>query len=450
MTRRLISKALMIGLVSLTACVARAQVQCVGEWMSLYEATSQIEFTDFSMVSTVPRESRYGPALFMFATYVPPQGPWVEGILKWDGASWQVFDMSPITGLVSAVTRRGSDQDEVVYLGGSFRTAPNGPRYGVITWNGDTFSTLPGESNTLGGWGILTLTSLRIGEEDLIVAGGQFTSIGGVPAQNVASWNGNVWSQLGGGRNAFVRSTIEFDDGTGPAIYASGWFEDEAGGQVSRVARWRGQDWEPIGFDIDGHVNSFVVVPEGGAVEPGLYAAGPFVMSADPEQRFLARWTGQGWVGIPGLSGTAVDRAEVMDDGSGEGPAIFVAGYFNVPGAGTQLVAKWNGLEWIAIGETKYGRRTISELASFPGDDVRPATLFLQIEWGEWAVWQGCLTEPCPGDTNGDNLVDFADLNAVLATFGLTQPGLPGDLNGDGTVNFTDLNLVLAAFGNGC
>jgi hypothetical protein len=53
------------------------------------------------------------------------------------------------------------------------------------------------------------------------------------------------------------------------------------------------------------------------------------------------------------------------------------------------------------------------------------------------------------GDANGDGIVNFADLNLVLANFGFSgTPGsLSGDLNGDGVVNFADLNLVLSSFG---
>jgi hypothetical protein len=57
---------------------------------------------------------------------------------------------------------------------------------------------------------------------------------------------------------------------------------------------------------------------------------------------------------------------------------------------------------------------------------------------------------PCAGDTNGDNVVNFTDLNAVLAAFGQSGVGIPGDLNGDNVVNFTDLNEVLANFGGLC
>ena len=56
----------------------------------------------------------------------------------------------------------------------------------------------------------------------------------------------------------------------------------------------------------------------------------------------------------------------------------------------------------------------------------------------------------CPGDTNGDNVVNFADLNAVLSVFGQSGAGIPGDLNDDGVVNFSDLNIVLSEFGSTC
>ncbi len=56
----------------------------------------------------------------------------------------------------------------------------------------------------------------------------------------------------------------------------------------------------------------------------------------------------------------------------------------------------------------------------------------------------------CPGDTNGDNVVNFTDLNAVLAAFGQSGAGNPADVNGDGVVNFSDLNDVLGAFGADC
>lgn len=62
------------------------------------------------------------------------------------------------------------------------------------------------------------------------------------------------------------------------------------------------------------------------------------------------------------------------------------------------------------------------------------------------------ITPSCPGDTNADLRVDFADLNNVLSGFGQQGPPAfaPGDLNADGRVDFFDLNQVLSSFGAVC
>lgn len=51
------------------------------------------------------------------------------------------------------------------------------------------------------------------------------------------------------------------------------------------------------------------------------------------------------------------------------------------------------------------------------------------------------------GDANGDGVVDFADLNAALSSFGQSGEGIVGDVDCDGVVNFADINAVLSNFG---
>jgi thermitase len=52
-----------------------------------------------------------------------------------------------------------------------------------------------------------------------------------------------------------------------------------------------------------------------------------------------------------------------------------------------------------------------------------------------------------PGDINGDNVIDDADLLTVLFDFGQTGANLASDLNGDGVVDDADLLTVLFNFG---
>jgi hypothetical protein len=56
----------------------------------------------------------------------------------------------------------------------------------------------------------------------------------------------------------------------------------------------------------------------------------------------------------------------------------------------------------------------------------------------------------CPGDVNGDGLVDFSDLNAMLTAYGHLGDVVDADLDLDGDVDFTDLNTVLSNFGVNC
>ncbi|RMH31001.1 MAG: hypothetical protein D6692_00910, partial [Planctomycetota bacterium] len=58
---------------------------------------------------------------------------------------------------------------------------------------------------------------------------------------------------------------------------------------------------------------------------------------------------------------------------------------------------------------------------------------------------------PCPGDINGDGLVNGADISFVLNNWGPcpTDPCCPcrGDVTGDGVVNGVDISFILNAFG---
>ncbi|NNM25975.1 MAG: hypothetical protein HKO59_08325, partial [Phycisphaerales bacterium] len=49
-----------------------------------------------------------------------------------------------------------------------------------------------------------------------------------------------------------------------------------------------------------------------------------------------------------------------------------------------------------------------------------------------------------PGDVDGDGVVSFTDLLAVLAAWGPCAAPCAADLDGDGVVDFVDLLVVLA------
>lgn len=57
----------------------------------------------------------------------------------------------------------------------------------------------------------------------------------------------------------------------------------------------------------------------------------------------------------------------------------------------------------------------------------------------------------CQQDSNGDGVIDAADLSVLLGSFGqAVQVNTLGDLNADGLVNSADLSVMLGVFGNVC
>jgi hypothetical protein len=60
--------------------------------------------------------------------------------------------------------------------------------------------------------------------------------------------------------------------------------------------------------------------------------------------------------------------------------------------------------------------------------------------------------EECPGDLDGDNDVDLADLAQLLGNYGTTSGAVyeDGDLDGDGDVDLADLAALLGVYGTTC
>jgi len=64
------------------------------------------------------------------------------------------------------------------------------------------------------------------------------------------------------------------------------------------------------------------------------------------------------------------------------------------------------------------------------------------------AFAMGCPTPACPGDWNGDGVVDFNDLLDFLNDFNAGAPR--ADVNGDGVVDFNDFLEFLNMYNTPC
>lgn len=102
--------------------------------------------------------------------------------------------------------------------------------------------------------------------------------------------------------------------------------------------------------------------------------------------------------------------------------------------------------------------RGLLPVLSIVGHDSGGTLLGAEVRYNDPALtdW-GIAYEPeavpdCPGDINGDGLVDLNDLTTLLAHFGMPFGATlaDGDLDADGDVDLGDLTTMLSNFGTVC
>jgi len=232
---------------------------------------------------------------------------------------------------------------------------------------------------------VLTLAARDFGQGPVLLFGGEFTVAGDRAAAQIASWDGASWSDLGGGLGGVypccpverrLYCSLEFDDGSGPALYFGGQLFDYNGVGLGHLGRWDGASVTRPGDGFDLPVNALVLHDDGSGV--ALFAGGKFTSNGATSVRRIAKWEAGAWRalafgGTNGLNGTALAG---FDDGAGE--ALFIGGAFGVAsGVAAAAIVKWDGVNFSALdaGLTVPGAQgTVEALAVF--DDGQGPALY--------------------------------------------------------------------------
>jgi hypothetical protein len=210
----------------------------------------------------------------------------------------------------------------------------------VSRWNGAAWSPLATTSSASPGpsEGIWALAVMQNGD---VVAAGAFSAIGGVPALNVARWNGVQWTPLGSGvpSPAGVRALAVLQNG-----------QLAAAGPFFGVMRWDGSGWSPLSPPCN--ALALQVMGNGDLIAGGQSAIGP--------GQSIARWNGTSWSSLGSGTDGEVYALGLLPDGAlGVGGAFATAG-----GVAAANLARWNGTSWSAMGTgAPFVVRTLATLA---------------------------------------------------------------------------------------
>ncbi|HEU4419518.1 MAG TPA: hypothetical protein VFT55_11310, partial [Planctomycetota bacterium] len=250
--------------------------------------------------------------------------------------------------------------------GGVFTTAGGVSVNHIARWNGTSWSGLgSGMSGP-----VLALTTLPNGD---LVAGGIFATAGGVSAYNIARWDGTSWSALGSGLGAggahFVRALAVLPNGD---LVAGGFFPTAGGVSASNIAHWNGTSWSALGSGISGtappspSVIALTALPNG-----DLVAGGRFTTAGGVSANNIARWNGTSWSALgSGMTvtwpygGATVDALTTLPNGD-----LVAGGCFTTAGGvSADRIARWNGTSWSALssGMNSY----VSALTTLPNGDL--------------------------------------------------------------------------------
>jgi trimeric autotransporter adhesin len=388
-----------------------------------------------------------GPGLYAGGNFPLSMGNTVGFVGQWDGREWAALGNN-VSSPVFALTVFDDGIGSALYAGGAFWRA--GQILGansIARWDGKEWSALgTGLYNTKPNQPILAraLIAFDDGSGPALYVGGNFTEAGGIPALNMARWDGREWFPVGEGMGGTeVRALAVYDDGTGPALYAGGWTQPVLG-------KWNGQEWERVGGGVNSLVDTLAVFDDG--TGPGLYVGGQISSAGGMPVSGIVRWDGRDWSPLGSGTDFTVRSLHVFDDGAG--PALFVGGGFLEAG-GIQAwgIARWNGRDWSALGPGVYGSRGISVDALTTFDDGTGPALYVGgifeqaggVPADNIARWR-CT--PCYPDCDGNGTLDFFDFLCFQNAFLAQDPY--ADCDRDGTLTFFDFLCFQNEFLAGC
>jgi hypothetical protein len=293
-----------------------------------------------------------GPLYYAGGSFTGASGTATVLLERWNGIAWSAT-AGGLNGAIYALAVYDDGRGSALYAGGGFTQTPDTAANGIARFDGTRWSPLGTAVGPTNSGVVFSLATFDDGTGPALYAGGTFTSLGGVPANRVARWNGSRWSSLGSGVTGgsavtLVNALAVFDDGTGPALYAAGDFSTAGGRPASGIARWRNGSWTAVGQGMTptSLVQALAVHDDGSGV--ALYAAG-YLQTADGAARNLARWNGSAWSSVgSGINDTVFALASVRENGR---RVLYAGGGFTRAGDAPALsIARWDGTSWSAPG----------------------------------------------------------------------------------------------------
>gem|GEM_PF-829765 len=312
------------------------------------------------------------------------------GVGKWDGEGWSSLG----DGIDGAAYAIACASPTALFVGGEFSSAGDTPSDNIAQWDGATWKCPSGNGTNA------EVYALSYDASGNLYAGGWFTAAGGLGCDGIAKWNGSKWSPLGSGLGGWVYALAFNASGV---IYAGGDFG------TGNIAKGSGSSWSSLGSGMDDVVNALAVNSSG-----SLYAGGNFRTAGGVTCNGVAMWNGSAWsalgAGVEGdVNALALDSAGVL----------YAGGDFTAAGGvACSRVAKWDGTTWSSLG-TGVGGTVYGLVAGRNGNLYAGGTFGV-------AKWNGKSWTALGGGTDGvvNTLAFDGEDNLVIGGWFTTAGGV--------------------------
>lgn len=350
-------------------------------------------------------------------------GRFEGGVLRWDGERWHRLGQG-----LNSFPRQLVISGNTLYAVGDFTKAGTVTTRGIAKWDGAAWSRIGngvGPKNRFGDEG--RLYAIAVSGNNLYL-GGEFVSMDGVAARNIARWDGAVWRALANGLADFTWEEDGLGDNgsvyslaaDGNSLYAAGDFDaaSNADGllRVNNVARWDGSKWNALGNGV-GKENTwdngtaYAVAVGGGAI----YVGGNFTQADGQPANNIARWISESWQPLGDGLTAEFSPFQMVNTLVIDGANVYAGGEFDYAGGSDiPVLAHWNGAEWTAMADDieRFGKGEVNALALTGDGGIYVGGAFTTIDSllinnialhdgaGWHALGQG-LTQSDTGDTPG-------------------------------------------------
>jgi hypothetical protein len=288
-------------------------------------------FTSSARVNAIATDGTYVYAGGNFTNAGAYTG--VGGIAEWDGNNWYPLYF----GLDYTVNALATDAYGYLWAGGSFTNIVvpgyTYPSKGLAVWG----------YNTLYGFGVdgtnAIVSALAYDGGIRVYVGGQFYSVAGVAATNIAyyDYGDSLVHALGSGIARGKVNALAYINGQ---LYAAGSFTNAGGITANHIAKWNGTSWSALGTGLVGTSSAATVI--GMAVSGNnVYVTGNFTNAGGIMATNVAVWNGTNWSALG--SGTASSISSIGYCAAASGNDVYIGGNFSFAGdKPAQFIAHWN------------------------------------------------------------------------------------------------------------